>query len=75
MAKENTMKERGILPNEGDVVREFQAMQEEDFWSRWLREDEKSKEEREVEAEKKRRSIRRKEEKREGERRWTVKRR
>ena len=54
LAKENTMKERGKLPNEeGDVVREYKAMHEEDFWSSWLREDEKSKEEREVEAEKK----------------------
>ena len=43
------MKERGELPNEeGDVVREFKAMHEEDFWSSWLREDEK---EREAEAE------------------------
>ena len=52
LAKEKTMKERGELPNEeGDVVREYRAMHEEDFWSSWLREDEKSKEEREVEAE------------------------
>ena len=36
---------------EGDVVREFQAMHEEDFWSSWVREDEKSKEERKDEAE------------------------
>ena len=47
-----TMKERGELPNEeGDVVREHKTMHEEDFWSSWLREDEKSKEERKVEAE------------------------
>ena len=38
------MKERGELPNEGgDVVREYKAMHEEDFWSSWLRVDEKSK--------------------------------
>ena len=47
LAKEKTMKERGELPNEeGDIVRESKAMHEEDFWSSWLREDEKSKEER-----------------------------
>ena len=46
------MKGRGELPNEeGDVVREYKAMHEEDFWSSWLREDEKSKEERKVETE------------------------
>ena len=33
------------------VVREFKAMHEEHFWSRWLREDEKSKAERKVKAE------------------------
>ena len=52
LAKEKTMKERGELPNEEeDVVREFQAMHEEDFWTSWLREGEKSKEESKVEAE------------------------
>ena len=34
----------------GVVVKEYRAMHEEDFWSRWLREDEKSKEERKAEA-------------------------
>ena len=54
LAKEKIMKERGELPNEeGDVVREFKAMHEEDVWSNWLREDEKSKEERKAEAEEK----------------------
>ena len=53
LAKEKTMKERGELPNEeeGDVVREYEAMHEEDFWSSWLYEDEKSKEERKAEVE------------------------
>ena len=32
-------------------MREYEAMHEEDFWSSWLREDEKSKEERKAEAE------------------------
>ena len=51
LAKEK-IKERGELSNEdGDVVREYKAMHEEDFWSSWLREDEKSKEERKAEAE------------------------
>ena len=35
------------VPNEeGDVVKEFKAMHEEDFWSSWLREDERGKVER-----------------------------
>ena len=52
MATEKTMKERGELPSEdGDVVREFKAVHEEDFWSSWLREGEKSKGENKVEAE------------------------
>ena len=47
LPKEKIMKERGEFPNEeGNVVRECKAMHEEDFWSSWLREDEKSKEER-----------------------------
>ena len=51
LAKEKTKKESGELPNEeGDVVRECNAMHEEDFWRSWLRGDEKSKEEREAEA-------------------------
>ena len=46
------MKERGDLPNEErDVVREYKAMHEEDFWSSWLREGEKNKGENKVEAE------------------------
>ena len=46
------MKDRGELPKEeGDVMGEYEAMHEEDFWSSWLREDEKSKEERKAEAE------------------------
>ena len=46
------MKERGELPNEeGDVVKEYKAMHEEDFWSSWLREDERGKEERLSKAE------------------------
>ena len=50
LAKEK-MKERGELPYEGvDVVREYKAMHGEDFWSSWLREDDKSKE-RKAEAE------------------------
>ena len=52
LGKSKIMEERGELPNEeGDVVRQKRAMHEEDFWSSWLREDEKSKEERKAEAE------------------------
>ena len=47
------MKKRGELPNEeGDAVREYKAMHEENFWSRWPREDERGKEERMAKAEK-----------------------
>ena len=54
LGKRETVKERGELPNEeGNVVREYKAMHEEDFWNSWMREDEKSKEERKVEAEEK----------------------
>ena len=46
LAKEKIMKERGeLLDEEGDAVREFQAMHEQHFWSNWLREDERGKEE------------------------------
>ena len=53
--EKKTMKERGELPSEeGDVVRESEAVHEEDFWSSWLREGEKSKGESKIEAEGKR---------------------
>ena len=52
LAKEKIMKGRGELPNEeGDAVREYKAMHEENFWSSWLREDERRTEERKAEAE------------------------
>ena len=54
LAKEKIIKERGELPNEeGDVVKEYEAMHEEDFWSSWLREDERGGEERMAKAERK----------------------
>ena len=41
------MKERGeLLHEEGDAVREFEAMHEENLLSNWLRKDERGKEER-----------------------------
>ena len=53
LAKEKIMKERRELPNgEGDAVREQKAMHEENFWSSWLREDERGEEERMAESEK-----------------------
>ena len=53
LGKEKIMKERGELPHEeGDAVRECRAMHEENFWSSWLREDERGKEERMAKAEK-----------------------
>ena len=40
LAKEKIMKERWeLLDEEGDAVRE--AMHEENFWSNWIREDER----------------------------------
>ena len=52
LAKEKIMRERGELPKEeGDAVREYKAMHEENFLSSWPREDEKSKEERRAETE------------------------
>ena len=53
LAKEKIMKERGELTDEeGDAVREYRAMREENFWSSRLREDERGKEERMAKAEK-----------------------
>ena len=53
LAKENIVKERGELSNKvGDAVSEYVAMHEENFWSSWLREDERGKEERMAKAEK-----------------------
>ena len=52
-AKENNMKERGELPNEeGDAAREYKSRHEENFWSNWLRENERCKEERTTKTEK-----------------------
>ena len=53
LAKEKIMKERGELPNgEGDAVREYKATHEENFWSSWLREEERGTEERMAKTEK-----------------------
>ena len=42
--KKQALQDRGALPREeGDAIREFQAMREENFLSSWLREDGKSK--------------------------------
>ena len=47
------MKERGELLNEeGDAVRENRTMHEENFWSSWLRENVRGREERVAKAEK-----------------------
>ena len=57
------MKERGELPNEeGDAVREFKAMHEENFWSNWPREMK--------EAKKKERQKPRRMKKKKGEKFW-----
>ena len=60
LEKEKIMKGREELPKEeGDAVREYKAMHEEDFWSNWLRKDRK------VEQEKTNLRERKKKEKRE----------
>ena len=44
IAKKRMLKDRGALPKEeGDLIREFKAMLEENFLSSWLREDEEGK--------------------------------
>ena len=46
LAREEVMRDRGVLPQEeGDVNREYKAMHEENFLSSWLREEEKEREE------------------------------
>ena len=51
LAKEKIMKESVELPNEeGDAVREYKAVHEENFWSSWPREDERGREERMAKA-------------------------
>ena len=34
-------KRRGLLDEEGDAAGEYRAMHEENFWSSWVREDER----------------------------------
>ena len=52
--RERSLQVRGALPKEeGDVVREFYAMHEENFLSSWLREDLVGKEERRKEVDEK----------------------
>ena len=42
-ARENVLQDRGALPDEeGDVIGEYNAMNEENFLSSWLREEKKS---------------------------------
>ena len=63
------------MPNEeSDVVREYEAMHEEDFWSSWPREDERGKEEGKAKTERKEERVKREEQKEENEA-VTVKRR
>ena len=62
LAREKRLQERGAMHKEdGDVIREYNAMHEENFLTSWLREDL---------VEKKHRRRRKKEGKREEERRW-----
>ena len=40
VAREKMLQDRGaLLEEEGDVVREYKAMHEQNFWCNWLRED------------------------------------
>ena len=62
---ERRLQERGALPREeGDVIREYEAMHEENFLSSWLREDLVGKEERKKEDKKNREEVMKKGEKR-----------
>ena len=46
IARKRTLEDRGALPTEdGDLLREYQAMHEDNFLSRWLREHVEGKEE------------------------------
>ena len=44
--EKNILQDRGALPKEGDLVREYKAMPEENFLSSWLSEDVEGKEKR-----------------------------
>ena len=58
LAREQILREREELSKEEcDAVREYKAMHEENFWSRWLREDERGKGERLAKAEKKEKEM------------------
>ena len=54
VARDKMLQDRGALPKEeGDIVREYKAMHEENFISSWLREDVEGMEERRKDIEKK----------------------
>ena len=54
LARDKRLQDRGALPREeGDVVREYNARDEENFLSSWLREDLVGKEERRNKVDKK----------------------
>ena len=66
LGKRKIMKERGELPNEvGDAVRKYKAaMHEENFWSSWLREEDRGKEETRRQQRRKKKGVKRGKEKR-----------
>ena len=77
LASEKRLLDRGALPREeGDVIREYNAMHEQNFSSSWLREDLVGKEERRKEEEKEIREEKRGEEEKRNEmviaERWCV---
>ena len=56
LVREKVLRERGALPKEeGDVIRKYKAMHEENFLSSWLREDGRAKEGRILEMDKEKR--------------------
>ena len=53
LARNKALEDKGALPREeGDTMREYKAMQENNFLSSWLREDGKGKTKREMEVDK-----------------------
>ena len=70
LARNKPLQDRGALPGEeGDAIREYKAMHEENFLSSWLREDGKGKTKREMEVDKEVEDVVKKRKKSQGERR------
>ena len=70
LARNKALQDRGALSREeGDAIREYEAMHEENFLNSWLREDGKGKTKREVEVDKEVGDVAKKEKRQEQRRR------